>query len=67
MASYVIVPRRGLYCIEAIYADGERRAVESHRDEKAAVRRLSDCTRGSNNESHAKCSVSNRDGMRPSN
>ena len=42
MASYVIVLRRGLYCIEAIRVDGERRAVESHRGEKAAVQRLSE-------------------------
>jgi hypothetical protein len=37
---YVIVPRKHLYWVEAVYRDGSRRAIEGFRDESAAVARL---------------------------
>ena len=39
-ARYVIVPRKHLYCVEAVDRDGSRRAIEVFRDEGAAVSRL---------------------------
>ena len=40
MKKYVITPRRGLWWIDAVYADDNRQKIISYPSEKAALKRL---------------------------